>query len=167
MSMIRYTTEPLTGKHMVDIVRLWPGIRVTQVNKAPKIGEKWLNNFDSAVAHAKVVEIETDQSRGDTFKFIHGVLKDSEFIKRGGILIRAVSEDGEFSHYELIQRVGFQLMKLTPPEAQVEENVQQIPDLKEQLKELPAEPVNEEEKNEGGDNNEKRKGNSRRSRKSE
>lgn len=156
-TVVRFTTEPLTPEHHNELQRLFPGFLVIQHNHRPKVVQHWLRDFDSIAQDATVVEIEVNKDDPEIFKLIDGILTASNFCKRGGWLIRAIVDKNEpmegdmqyeFHHYELIQKVSVVSQKIEPkveaPAIEVDEIEEN--DLKEQLKELPAD--NNEEDNE-------------------
>ena len=110
MKIIRLTRHAASEAQMKDLQRIFgPGIEVHQVSESlPPDPRHAVQRFDQIVDGANVVEAVL------SINLIEAILKFSEFSKRGGTLIRAITkrnDDGagnvtfDFLHYEKLIKI--------------------------------------------------------------
>lgn len=110
MKIIRLTRHEASEEQMKDLQRIYgPSIEVHQFSESlPNSASRAVQRFDQIANGAAVVEAVLP------INLIEAILKFSEFSKRGGTLIRAITErkeDGvgnvtfDFLHYEKLIKV--------------------------------------------------------------
>ena len=167
MKMLRMTKDEATFDQMATINSLWPGIRVTQINRKPDISLKdYIKDFDAIAWDCRVCELDLSDNNGDVLKFLHDIMAHSDFIKRGGILVQLVQTPVPATDstpatvvysYNHISRVVAETTQLTPitqpPKLDLEEEDKQAAEqgevvqiegdedssLQEELKNMPEE----------------------------
>ena len=109
MNIIRLTRHAASSEQHAELARIFGEAEVTQVSESlPSDSREAVTRFDEIAADAAVVEAVLP------INLIEAVLKFSDFAKRGGVIVRAITvreldESGEatftFSHYERILKV--------------------------------------------------------------
>ena len=105
MKLIRLTRHETQPTQNAEIKRIWgKDVKVTQVSESlPSDSREAVKRFDEIAQEADVVEAVL------SINLIEAVLKFSEFSKRGGVIIRAITNRKQidpktvefiFSHYE-------------------------------------------------------------------
>lgn len=107
--IIRLTRHEMSEMQAAELTRIFGETEVTQISKSlPLNPREAVACFDEITVDAAVVEAVLP------INLIEAVLKFSEFSKRGGVVIRAITireldEEGEsiftFSHYEKVVKV--------------------------------------------------------------
>lgn len=110
MRILRLTRHEASEQQLAELCRIFgEGVDITMVSETlPGNPRETVARFDEIVAEADVVEAVLPVN------LLEAVLKFSQFSKRGGQVIRAVTkrqlgEDSqatfEFQHYELVRKV--------------------------------------------------------------
>jgi len=116
MKLVRLTRHDASKEQGKEINRLFPGSQVVKVSETlPSNSREAVARFDEIVQDAEVVEAVLPVN------LLEAVIKFSNFVKRGGKVIRAVTnrkldEDGnavfEFDHYEQVVNVEVVTVRL-------------------------------------------------------
>ena len=139
MKMVRMTEEGLSSDQMQLIESYWPNTVVVQENRLPTTELcGYLDDFDKIAHDAHIVELDLSEGGVDLLKYVHRIIVDSAFWKRGGLLVRLVAyldDHGDMKQrYEQIYKVAILSQPVAPvPVPQLTDdsqqgNVQRLPD---------------------------------------
>ena len=116
MKLVRLTRHDMTKKQATVLNKLFPGSQVIKVSETLSSNScEAVTRFDEIVQDAEVVEAVLPVN------LLEAVIKFSNFVKRDGKVIRAVTsrrlddENGavfEFDHYEQVVKVEVVTVKL-------------------------------------------------------
>lgn len=107
--IIRLTRHEMSTEQAIELERVYPGAQVATVSETlPSNSRDAVARFDEIATSANVVEAVLPVN------LLEAVMKFSDFGKRGGIVIRAITKrtlqpDGratfDFEHYERVVKV--------------------------------------------------------------
>ena len=116
MKVVRLTRHDASKEQVSELNRLFPGSQVVKVSETlPVNSREAVTRFDEIAQDAEVVEAVLPVN------LLEAVIKFSNFVKRGGKVIRAVTnrrlddENGavfEFDHYEQVVKVEVVTVRL-------------------------------------------------------